>query len=78
MVFFNVESLFTSLVPEECTDLAVNYISEGNPGLKVSKAEFRSLFTTATPARLTSYSTVRYDQIDGVAMGTPLSFYGAS
>jgi len=34
---FDVESLFTNLLLEECIDLAVNYISEGNPDLKLSK-----------------------------------------
>ena len=75
VVSFNVESLFTNLVPEECTDLAVNYIAEGNPDLKLGKPELSSLFTIATSARPTSHSTVLYDQIDGVALGTPLAIF---
>jgi len=31
MVSFDVESLFTNIPLEKCIDLAVNYISEGNP-----------------------------------------------
>ena len=34
MVSFKVESLFTNIPIEECIDLAVSYISEGNPDLK--------------------------------------------
>ena len=48
MVSFDVESLFTNIPLEECIDLAVNYISEGNPDIKLNKSELRSLFTTAT------------------------------
>ena len=48
MVSFDVESLFTNIPLEECIDLAVNYISEGNPDLKLSKYDLRSLFTVAT------------------------------
>ena len=48
MVSFDVESLFTNIPLEECIDLAVNYISESNPDIKLSKPELRSFFTTAT------------------------------
>ena len=48
MVSFDVESLFTNIPLEECIDLAVNCISEGNPDLQLSKPELRSLFTVAT------------------------------
>ena len=32
-IYFDVESLFTNIPLEECIDLAVKYISEGNPDL---------------------------------------------
>ena len=48
MVSFDVESLFTNIPLEKCIDLAVNYISEGNPDLKLTESELRSLFTVAT------------------------------
>ena len=61
MVFFDVESLFTNIPLEECIDLAVNYISEGNPDIKLNKSELRSLFTTATAQLpLISYLTVLF------------------
>ena len=84
MVFFDVESLFTNIPLEECIDLAVNYISEGNPDIKLNKSELRSLFTTATAQTHFIFNGSFYDQIDGVAMGSPhcsclsQSFYGTS
>ena len=73
MVSFDVESLFTNIPLEECIDLAVNYISEGNPDLKLSESELRSLFTIATAQTHFLFNGSFYDQIDGVAMGSPLA-----
>ena len=73
MVSFDVESLFTNIPLEECIDLAVNYISEGNPDLKLSESELRSLFTVATAQTHFLFNGSFYDQIDGVAMGSPLA-----
>jgi len=73
MVSFDVESLFTNIPLEECIDLAVNYISDGNPDLKLSKSELRSLFTVATAQIHFLFNGSFYDQIDGVAMGSPLA-----
>ena len=39
MVSFDVESLFTNIPLEGCINLAVNYISEGNPDLKDVRAK---------------------------------------
>ena len=73
MVSFDVESLFTNIPLGECIDLAVNYISEGNPDLKLSKSELRSLLTIATAQTHFLFNGSFYDQIDGVAMGSPLA-----
>ena len=73
MVSFDVESLFTNIPLEECIDLAVNYISEGNPDLKLSKSDLRSLFTVTTAQTHFLFKGSFYDQIDGVAMGSPLA-----
>ena len=66
MVSFAVKSLLTNIILEQCIDLAVNYISEGNP-------ELRSLFTVATAQTHFLFNGSFYDQIDGVAMGSPLA-----
>ena len=73
LVAFDVESLFTNIPLEECIDLAVNYISEGNPDLKLTESELRSLFTVATAQTHFLFNGSFYDQIDGVAMGSPLA-----
>ena len=73
MVFFDVESLFTNIPLEECIDLAVNYISDGNPDIKLNKSELRILFTTATAQTHFIFNGSFYDQINGVAMGSPLA-----
>ena len=73
MVSFDVESLFANIPLEECIDLVVNYISEGNPDLKLSESELRSLFTVATAQTHFLFNGSFYDQIDGVAMGSPLA-----
>ena len=44
MVSFDVESLLTNTPLDDCINLAVEYITEGNPGLKVSKNELKRLF----------------------------------
>ena len=61
MVSINVESLFTNILREECIDLTVNYISEGNP-------ELRSLFTVATAQTHFLFNGSFYDQITRVVL----------
>ena len=64
----------TSHVPlDECIDLAVKYVSEGNPDLKLSTTELvKSLFHFATSQTYFLLKGSLYDQVDGVAMGSPL------
>jgi len=56
----------------------VNYISKGNPDLKLSKSELRSLFTVATTQTHFLFNGSFYDQIDGVVMGSPLASFLAN
>ena len=73
IVSFDVESLFTNIPLEECIDLAVDYVSEGDPDIKLNKSKLRSLFITATTQTHFIFNGSCYDQIDGVAMGSPLA-----
>lgn len=73
MVSFDVESLFTSIPLDECIDIAIRYIYQGNPGLKINAADLRRLFAFATAETGFLFAGVFYDQIDGVAMGSPLA-----
>ena len=70
MVSFDVESLFTNIPLNECIDLAVKYVSEGNPDLKLSSNELKTLFHFATSRTHFLFRGSFYHQIDGVAMGS--------
>ena len=71
MVSFDIVSLFTDIPLEECIDLAVKYISDGNPDIKLSNTELKSLFSVATVQTHFLFKGSFYHQIDGVAMGSP-------
>ena len=73
MVSFDVESLFTSIPLDECIDLAIKYIYQGNPELKRSTTDLKTLFFFATAETHFLFKGVFYDKIDGVAMGSPLA-----
>ena len=53
-------------------DIAVNLLFEHNPGLNIAKAKLKKLFEFATSATYFLFQGTFYDQIDGVAMGSPL------
>ena len=44
MISFDVESLLINIPLQQCIDLAVKFIFEGNSDLKLNDAELRSLF----------------------------------
>ena len=71
MVSFDVESLFTNIPLSECTDLAVDYITKGNPGIKPSTSDLKRLFLFATAETHFIFKGTYYDRVDGVAMGYP-------
>ena len=75
MVSFDVASLFTKYnIPlKESIDLAVSYINEGIAKLKFSKAELLKMFSIATSQTHFLFNGKVFDQIDGVAMGSPLA-----
>ena len=73
MVSFDVESLFTSIPLDECIEVAITYIYQGNPLIKISPTDLKTLFSFATAENHFLFKGVFYDQIDGVAMGSPLA-----
>ena len=73
MVSFDVESLFTNIPLDETIDLAVNLVFQNKTGLKITKPELKKLFEFATKQTHFSFHNQLYDQIDGVAMGSPLA-----
>ena len=58
MVSFDVESLFTNIPLDDCINLAVKYITEGNPGLKLIVKMSSKGCLSLLPRKLTSCSRV--------------------
>ena len=73
MLSFDVVSLFTNIPLKESIDLAVSYILEGNKNLKLSQTDLTKLFSIVTSQTHFLFDGNVYDQIDGVAMGSPLA-----
>jgi len=73
MVSYDVESLFTNIPSEECVNLAVDYMSKSNPDLQLTTTELRNLFNFATAQTHFLFKGSFFDQIDGIAMGTPFA-----
>ena len=67
MISYDVCSLFTSIPLKETIDIAVNLIFDKYPDLKITRQKLKKLFEFAT-----SGTHFLFDQIDGVAMGSPL------
>ena len=72
MISYDVCSLFTSIPLKETIDIAVNLIFDKYPDLKITRQELKKLFEFATSGTHFLFDGSYYDQIDGVAMGSPL------
>ena len=72
MVSFDVVSLFTNIPLKETVNLAVDLVLAKNSNIKMSKAQLRKLFHFATSQTHFLFNGEYYDQVDGVAMGSPL------
>ena len=73
MVSFDVASLFKNIPLKESIDLAVSYITEGNTKLAFSKTELFKICSIATSQTHFLLNGKVFDQIYGVAMGSPLA-----
>ena len=71
-VSFDVVSLFTNILLDETLDIAVDYLTK-DKNCNLSKTELKQLLTFATSQTHFMFKNVFYDQIDGAAMGSPLS-----
>ena len=56
---------------KETIDIAFNLLFEYNAGLNITKAEFKKKFLFATSDIYFLFLGTFYDQLDGVAMGSP-------
>ena len=72
LVSYDVCSLFTSIPLTEKIDIAVDILFEKKPGFRISKADLKKLFQFSMPGTRFMFEVKFYDQIDGVAMGSPL------
>ena len=73
LVSYNVTSLFTCIPLQETIDIARNLIFNHNPNLNIIKKEPKNLFLFATSQTHFIFNSKFYNQIDGVAMGSPLA-----
>ena len=68
---YDICSLFTRFPLNKTIELAVKLIFDNNPNIKITKKDLKfSEFTTSGTHIL--FDGNYYDQIDGVAMGSPL------
>ena len=73
LVFYDVISHFTSIPLQETIDIAINLIFNHNPNLNITRKELKKLFLFATSQTHFIFNSKFYNQIDGVAMGSPLA-----
>ena len=71
LVSDNVSSLFGNVPLQETIDIAINLIFNPNPNLNITKKERKKLFTASQTHFV--FNSKFYDQIDGVAKGSPLA-----
>ena len=72
LVYFDVASLFTNIPLSQTIKLAVDLIKTSQPDLKISEKDLTSFFKFATCETHFLLKGKFYDQVDGVAMGSPL------
>ena len=73
LVSYDVNSLFTNIHLKETIKPAVDLIKTSYPNLKKSTDNLTKLFKFATCETNFLFNGKFYDQIDGVAMGSPLA-----
>ena len=73
LVSYDVTSLFTNIPFQEIIDIAINLIFNHNHNLNITKKELKKLSLFATPQTHFIFNRKFYNQIDGVAMGSPLA-----
>ena len=71
LVSYNVTTLFTNIPLQETIDIAINLIFNHNLNLNITRKELKKLFLFATSKTHFIFNSKFYNQIDGVAMGSP-------
>ena len=73
LVSCNVTSLFTNIPLRENIEIAINLIFNHNLNLKITRKELKKLFLFDTLQNHFVFNRKFYNQIDGVAMSSPLA-----
>ena len=75
MISFDVESLFTNIPLKETIEIVIKRLYKDGKELYMglSKVQFRKLLQTATMESHFQFRGCYFNQIDGVAMGSPLA-----
>ena len=73
LVSYDVTSLFTNIPLQETIDIAINLIFNHNPNLNITRKELKKHFLFATSQTHFIFNSKFYNQIDGVAIGSPLA-----
>ena len=69
---YDVCRLFTNIPLNESIDLAVDIIFDNNQSMCITKPQLKKVFVFAISLTHFLFNNEIYDQIDGVAMGSPL------
>ena len=73
LISYDVTSLFTDILLQQTIDKAINLIFSHNSNLNITKKELKKLFLFVTSQTYFIMNSRFYNQIDGVAMGSPLA-----
>ena len=73
LISYDVTSLFTNISLQETIDIAIRLIFNHDPNLNITRKELKKLFLFATLQTHFIFKSKFYNQIDGVAMGSPLA-----
>ena len=73
LLSYDVTSLFTNISLQETIDIAINLIVNHNPNLSITRKELKKPFLFAASQTHFIFNSKFYNQIDGVATGSPLA-----
>ena len=73
MASLDVDSLFTNIPLDETIDICLdNLYNDNENSPNIPKHDFRNLLNIATKESFFMFNNKYYQQVDGVAMGSPL------
>ena len=73
LVSYDVTSFFTNIPLQETIEIVINLIFNHNPNLNITKKELQKLFLFAPSQTHFIFNSNFYNQIVGVALGSPLA-----